>query len=159
MSVTPLTQSECLAKLAAHSVGRIAVTSRALPAIIPVNYALTGRTTIVFRTEPHGMLARATENTVVAFEVDELARDGRSGWSVLVVGVANHIQGSSLVRAVETRVSSAVGEGRDQFVAITIGQLTGRAVGEGPSAAGEKEGIPRGHRYAVGVSPPKRRAG
>ena len=128
MSVTTLSQTECLAKLANHSIGRIAVTSRALPAIIPVNYALTGRTTIVFRTEPGGMLARATDSTVVAFEVDELARDGRSGWSVLVVGVAHHIDGSDLVRAVASRVSSAAGEGRNQFVAISIGQLSGRVV-------------------------------
>ena len=134
MSATPLTRDECLAKLADHSVGRIAVTSRALPAIIPVNYALTGRTTVVFRTEPDGMLARATNDTVVAFEVDELARDGRSGWSVLVVGVAHHIDGSSMVRAVESRVVSAVGDGRDQFVAITIGQLTGRVVEATPSS-------------------------
>ncbi|HET6818625.1 MAG TPA: pyridoxamine 5'-phosphate oxidase family protein [Mycobacteriales bacterium] len=134
MSFTSLTQTECMAKLAQHSIGRIAVTSRALPAIVPVNYAMTGRTTIVFRTEPGGMLARATEDTVVAFEVDELARDGRSGWSVLVVGVAHHLDGSDVVRAVASRVSSAVGEGRDQFVAITIGQITGRVVEPTPSA-------------------------
>jgi nitroimidazol reductase NimA-like FMN-containing flavoprotein (pyridoxamine 5'-phosphate oxidase superfamily) len=134
MSVTTLTQTECLAKLADHSIGRIAVTSRALPAIIPVNYGLTGRTTIVFRTEPGGMLARATDDTVVAFEVDDLARDGRSGWSVLVVGVAHHIDGSDLVRAVESRVTSAAGEGRDQFVSISIGQLTGRLIEPNPSS-------------------------
>ena len=123
-----------MSRLASQSIGRIAVTSRALPAIIPVNYALTGRTTIVFRTEADGMLARATNDTVVAFEVDELARDGRSGWSVLVVGVAHHIEGSTLTRALETRVVSAVGDGRDQFVAITVGQITGRVVEPTPSA-------------------------
>lgn len=130
-----LSRDECLTRLASHSIGRIAVTSRALPAIVPVNYAITGRTTIVFRTEPGGMLAHSTNDTVVAFEVDELAPDGRSGWSVLVVGVAHHILGGSdLTRALETRVSSAMGDGRDQFVAITIGQLTGRCVEPAPSS-------------------------
>ena len=132
MSSISMTQDECMSKLAAGSVGRIAVTSRALPAIIPVNFALSGRT-IVFRTEPEGMLAKATEDSVVAFEVDDVAVDGRSGWSVLAVGVARHItDGSELVRALETRLSSAVGPGRNQFVAITIGQLTGRAVQAAP---------------------------
>lgn len=160
MAATPLTRDECLAKLAAHSIGRIAVTSRALPAIIPVNYALTGRTTIVFRTEPDGMLARATDDTVVAFEVDELAQDGRSGWSVLVVGVARHIEGSDRMRALQARVTSAVGEGRDQFVAVAIGQLTGRVVEPAPSSlAGGNAGIPRRHGYATGASPPERRTG
>jgi nitroimidazol reductase NimA-like FMN-containing flavoprotein (pyridoxamine 5'-phosphate oxidase superfamily) len=122
-----------MTRLASHSIGRIAVTSQALPAIVPVNYSLTGRTTVVFRTEPGGMLARATNDTVVAFEVDELARDGRSGWSVLVVGVAHHVEGSTLMRALETRVVSAMGDGRDQFVAITVGQVTGRCVEPTPA--------------------------
>lgn len=134
MAATTLTRDECISRLASHSIGRIAVTSRALPAVIPVNYAMTGQTTIVFRTEPGGMLAKATDGTVVAFEVDDLARDGRSGWSVLVVGVAHHIEGSELVRALRARVTSALGEGRDQFVAIAIGQLTGRVVEAPPSS-------------------------
>jgi nitroimidazol reductase NimA-like FMN-containing flavoprotein (pyridoxamine 5'-phosphate oxidase superfamily) len=121
-------------RLIDHSIGRIAVTSRALPAIVPVNYIVTGRTTIVFRTELGGMLARAADDNVVAFEVDELAGDGRSGWSVLVVGVARHLDGSALTRALEGRVVTAMGDGRDQFVAITIGQITGRIVEPNPSA-------------------------
>jgi nitroimidazol reductase NimA-like FMN-containing flavoprotein (pyridoxamine 5'-phosphate oxidase superfamily) len=121
-------------RLIDHSIGRIAVTSRALPAIVPVNYIVTGRTTIVFRTEMDGMLASAADDTVVAFEVDELAGDGRSGWSVLVVGVARHLEGSALTRALEGRVITAMGDGRDQFVAITIGQITGRIVEPNPSA-------------------------
>lgn len=124
---TALTENECLRRLAEHKVGRISVTSRALPVIVPVNYVLTGHT-ILFRTEPGGMLANATDNTVVAFEVDDLADDGRSGWSVLAVGVAQHIEGSREVRALESALASAVGEGRDLFVTVTLGQLTGRAV-------------------------------
>lgn len=127
MSFTALSHEECMRRLGERSVGRISVTSRALPVIVPVNYVLTGRT-IVFRTEPGGMLANATDDTVVAFEVDDLADDGRSGWSVLAVGVAQHVDGSREVRAVESAVSSAVGDGRDLFISITIGQLSGRAV-------------------------------
>jgi nitroimidazol reductase NimA-like FMN-containing flavoprotein (pyridoxamine 5'-phosphate oxidase superfamily) len=134
MPSTSLTRDECERRLLDHSIGRIAVTSGALPAIVPVNYAVTGRTTIVFRTEPDGMLARATNDTVVAFEVDELAADGRSGWSVLVVGIAHHVEGSALTRALEGRVITAMGDGLDQFVAITIGQITGRLVEPNPSA-------------------------
>jgi len=67
-------------------------------------------------------------------QLDELAGDGRSGWSVLVVGVARHLEGSALTRALEGRVITAMGDGRDQFVAITIGQITGRIVEPNPSA-------------------------
>jgi nitroimidazol reductase NimA-like FMN-containing flavoprotein (pyridoxamine 5'-phosphate oxidase superfamily) len=115
-----LTWDECLDRLHIGSVGRIAVTHRALPAIVPVNYVLSG-SRVVFRTEPGGMLARACAGTVVAFEVDELDPEGRSGWSVLVVGQAELLDGSAALRAAE-------GSGRDQFVAISIGQLSGRLI-------------------------------
>ena len=118
-----LSREDCLAMLADHSVGRIAVTSHALPVIVPVNYALSGHT-VVFRTEPGGMLARACADAVVAFEVDELARDGSSGRSVLVVGVATLLTGSQALRATELRLVSARGEGLDQFIGIAIGRMS-----------------------------------
>lgn len=123
----PLTWDDCLDRLQSSTIGRIAVTNRALPAIVPVNYALSG-SRVVFRTEPGGMLARACADTVVAFEVDELDPDGRSGWSVLAVGMAELLEGSAALRAAETGLVAAVGGGRDQFVAITIGQLSGRLI-------------------------------
>lgn len=123
----PLSWEECLDRLRVGSIGRIAVTHRALPAIVPVNYVLS-RSRVIFRTEPGGMLARACSGSVVAFEVDELDPSGRGGWSVLVVGQAELLEGSAAVRAAETGLVSAVGGGRDQFVAIAIGQLSGRLI-------------------------------
>jgi len=125
----PLTWEQCLARLETAPVGRIAVTHRALPAIVPVNFVLSG-SRILFRTEPGGMLANACADSVVAFEVDELSPDGRSGWSVLVVGLAELLDGSAALRATEAGLVSAAGIGRDQFVAIAIGQLTGREISE-----------------------------
>jgi nitroimidazol reductase NimA-like FMN-containing flavoprotein (pyridoxamine 5'-phosphate oxidase superfamily) len=122
-----LSWEQCLDRLRAGSIGRIAVTHRALPAIVPVNYALSS-SRVIFRTEPGGMLARACDGSVVAFEVDDLDVTGQSGWSVLVVGLAELLEGSAAVRAAETGLVSAVGSGRDQFVAIAIGQLSGRLI-------------------------------
>ncbi len=114
---------------------------------MPVNYALDGHA-IVFRTRTDGMLARACDGNVVAFEVDRLARDGRTGWSVLVVGVAALLSGSDALRALELNLASAAGEDRDQFVSIAVGRISGRRIGEdlltettGPSrAAAAKDG-------------------
>jgi nitroimidazol reductase NimA-like FMN-containing flavoprotein (pyridoxamine 5'-phosphate oxidase superfamily) len=131
----PLTWDDCLDRLRSSTVGRIAVTHRALPAIVPVNYVVTG-SRVIFRTEPDGMLARACAGNVVAFEVDDLSPDGRHGWSVLVVGTAELLDGGAAVRASETGLAAAVGDGRDQFVAITIGQLTGRLIGIAAETAG-----------------------
>ena len=127
MAVTALDYDACLERLARGSIGRVAVTAHALPAIVPVNYVLSG-SKVVFRTEPGGMLAHGCDGTVVAFEIDDLAPDGRAGWSVLVVGVAQLLDGSEALRAVETGLVSAAGHGRDQFVAISIGTLSGREI-------------------------------
>ena len=132
-SLAALSHDECVRRLGAGRVGRVAITTQALPAVVPVNYALSG-TSIVFRTEPGGMLARACDGTVVAFEVDELADDGLSGWSVLAVGVAELLDGSAALRAVTTGLVTAAGPGRDQFVAIKIGTLSGRAIPDATNA-------------------------
>lgn len=123
-----LSRAECSERLASRNVGRIAITADDLPAIVPVNYAMSGDT-IVFRTTSGGMLARACDDAVVAFEVDELATDGSWGWSILAVGVAQPLDGSRAVRATELGLVSAMGVGRDLFVGITVGQLSGREIG------------------------------
>ena len=62
-------RDECLALLAAESVGRIAVIAGAEPVIFPVNYAMDGET-IVFRTAVGSKFAAAVRGTRVSFEID-----------------------------------------------------------------------------------------
>ena len=80
---------ECYALLASHEVGRIGVNAEHFPLIIPVNYGMDGRT-IVIRTHP-GTTLTAAAHANVTFEVDEVDRRTRSGWSVLVRGLAEEV--------------------------------------------------------------------
>jgi nitroimidazol reductase NimA-like FMN-containing flavoprotein (pyridoxamine 5'-phosphate oxidase superfamily) len=122
---------ECMQRLAGHAVGRVAVTAEALPAIIPVNYALDDHS-IVFQTDSDGLLAGACDESVVAFEVDDVAADGSGGWSVLVVGVAHLLAGSQAARAAQLGIVSAMGDDRSQFVSIDFSRVSGRRVGAQP---------------------------
>ncbi len=126
-SMTPLTHAECLRHLAEGRTGRIAVTHRALPVIVPVTYALSGPS-VVFRTQRGGMLASACDDAVVAFEIDDVRTGGTAGWSVLVVGMARLLDGSEVLRALELGLVSAAGSDLDQFVTISIGEVSGRQV-------------------------------
>lgn len=128
----PLSYDECLRRLDAGGVGRVAITRHALPAILPVNYVRRGAN-IVFRTEPGGMLSHGCDGKVVAFEIDGIDPGGRAGWSVLVVGTASIVDGDADVQAAGTELSSAVTAGREQFVAITVGQVSGREVVDEPA--------------------------
>ncbi len=64
-----LNREECLRLLRHATLGRVAITSGALPQVLPVNFRLFGDR-IVFRTGLGTKLDAATSNNVVAFEVD-----------------------------------------------------------------------------------------
>jgi uncharacterized protein len=80
---------ECYRLLATQEIGRIGVNAEHHPLILPVTYALDG-TTIVFRTGS-GVILQAAEHANVTFEVDDIDRATRSGWSVLVRGQAEAV--------------------------------------------------------------------
>jgi nitroimidazol reductase NimA-like FMN-containing flavoprotein (pyridoxamine 5'-phosphate oxidase superfamily) len=81
--------SEALALLATQEVGRLAVVVDRYPQVFPVNYRMDGHT-VVFRTHAGTMLS-AANHANVSFQVDHVDRLTRSGWSVLVQGMAEDI--------------------------------------------------------------------
>jgi nitroimidazol reductase NimA-like FMN-containing flavoprotein (pyridoxamine 5'-phosphate oxidase superfamily) len=87
MQVIPA--EECYRLLATHEIGRIVVNAERYPLILPVNYGLDG-TTLVIRTHP-GTLQQAAEHANLTFEVDDIDRRTRTGWSVIVRGQAEEV--------------------------------------------------------------------
>lgn len=87
MQVIPA--DECYRLLAGHELGRIGVLAGGYPVILPVNYVLDG-TTLVIRTDSTTIL-RSAEHANVTFEVDEIDRRSRTGWSVLVRAQAEEV--------------------------------------------------------------------
>jgi nitroimidazol reductase NimA-like FMN-containing flavoprotein (pyridoxamine 5'-phosphate oxidase superfamily) len=85
-----LDREDCLRLLATRSLGRIGLTSSALPTILPVNYWFDGQRILV-RTSPGTKLHAAAAGAVVAFEVDEVDAVYHAGWSVVVTGPAAEI--------------------------------------------------------------------
>ena len=93
-----LERDECLALLGQHRVGRVAVVDRDdLPFIVPVNYVMV-RDTLVFRTDP-GTKLDGLRRRPVAFQVDSIDEARRTGWSVLVQGIAHEASPHDLVGA------------------------------------------------------------
>lgn len=139
-----LTRDECLDLLATVSLGRVAVTIGAVPAVLPVNYALLDGA-IVFRSAPGTKLSAAVLGTVVAFEVDEADSADHSGWSVLVVGHAAELrEGPVLEAARRLPLQSWAGGDRDHFVRIESERISGRRLGVDAPTDGSNE--PRGQR-------------
>jgi hypothetical protein len=114
----------CWQLLATASVGRLALSVRALPVILPVQYCLDGRTLLVclgHRQIPE----RSLNQTIIAFAADAIDPAARSGWSV-------HVQGRSAVPQ-RLGVETACGEpSAGQIVQIQPGIITGHRVQLGP---------------------------
>ena len=79
-----LNRRQCLDLLQGVRVGRLVFTEDGLPAVQPVNFRMK-RDDVVIRVAGGAKLAAANENSVVAFEADELDADLRTGWSVTIV--------------------------------------------------------------------------
>jgi hypothetical protein len=80
-----LSERECWELLATVSVGRLALSVRALPVILPVQYYLNGHRLAVCLGH-HALPERALDDTIIAFAADSIDRVTRSGWSVQVQG-------------------------------------------------------------------------
>jgi hypothetical protein len=77
-----LGRAEALRRLASVPIGRVVFTRRALPAIRPVGHVLL---------EGAAIADGAGDGTVVAYEADEISAAERTGWSVVVTGVARAV--------------------------------------------------------------------
>ena len=110
---------ECWELLASASVGRIALSLHALPAIFPVQYYLDGRSLAVCLGH-HELPGRAL-NAVVAFAADAIDPTSRSGWSV-------QIQGQASVPAHPTAGAFCGQPAAGQIVQIEPGTISGHRV-------------------------------
>jgi nitroimidazol reductase NimA-like FMN-containing flavoprotein (pyridoxamine 5'-phosphate oxidase superfamily) len=123
-----LGREECFRLLASQAVGRIGVTSGALPVVLPVNFALAGEW-IVVRTGRGTKLEAATSRTVVAFEVDHIDAHGETGWSVLVTGVAEEVtRPDEMERFRRLPLRRWAPGTADRFIRISTEIMTGRRI-------------------------------
>ncbi|MEX2292634.1 MAG: pyridoxamine 5'-phosphate oxidase family protein [Acidimicrobiales bacterium] len=126
-----LDRAECLRLLASVTLGRIGLTTGALPVVLPVNFWFDG-SRILIHTGPGTMLAAATRDAVVAFEVDEMDAFWHTGWSVLATGVAHHItDAEELRRVVDLPIPRWAPRGGGHVVAITPELISGRRIEAG----------------------------
>lgn len=107
--------------------GRVGISVKALPVVLPVNFAVVDGT-VIFRTVEGTKLKAATAGTVVAFEADGYKDDGRSGWSVLIQGVAGVIRDPAELASLATLPIEAwaLDAAADRYVQIRPTTISGR---------------------------------
>jgi len=136
-----LSRAECLVLLRNARLGRVAVTTGALPDIFPVRYGVIEED-IVFRTSPGTKHDTALMNAMVAFEADHLD-DLNRGWSVVVVGVARHVTDPGELAALANMVPTTVTPGhRPHLVRIDTAMISGRRIPGHDDATARPESAP-----------------
>jgi uncharacterized protein len=124
-----LTRDDCLRLLATVPIGRIIYTRQALPAVELVDFAL-GSGDIIIRTDLSGKLATATRGAIVAFEVDVVDPEQRSGWSVTAIGPSRAVtDAADIARLQRIGLDSWAPGVREHFIRITPQLLNGRWLG------------------------------
>lgn len=81
----PISEEQCWALLATATVGRIALSIGALPAILPVHYHLDGRRLMICLGHHH-IPRQSLDDVIVAFAADTIDPASQSGWAVQVLG-------------------------------------------------------------------------
>lgn len=126
-----LSRAECLELLPTVSVGRVALSIGALPVVLPVRFVVDGES-VVFRTVSGSKLEAATRQAVVAFEADHIEPADETGWSVLLTGVAHHVEDPvALVGLRCLPLRPWIPVDADHFVRIPATTLTGRRIPPG----------------------------
>ncbi|MFG2309206.1 pyridoxamine 5'-phosphate oxidase family protein [Streptomyces sp. NPDC048566] len=130
-----LDRQECLRLLAAVPVGRLVYTRQALPAVLPLNFSLDGDGAVLLRTSASSPLVKAVDGAIVALEADEVDPVSRSGWSVVVTGLATQVTDpQEHARLLRTGPRSWAPGPREIFLRIEAELVTGRQLygGAGP---------------------------
>jgi nitroimidazol reductase NimA-like FMN-containing flavoprotein (pyridoxamine 5'-phosphate oxidase superfamily) len=126
-----LSPAECFDLLEPGGIGRVGFMAAAGIMMLPVNFAVTGKT-IIFRTGPDTLLALYA-NAPVSFEADRLDEALHEGWSVLLHGRAREVTDEREYRRLEdtTHLQPWAGGARDVYVRILPTRISGRRIRSG----------------------------
>ena len=83
-----LDREECLCLLRQAPIGRVVLSQKCLPVALPVNICVLDDA-VVFATDEGSKLDAAVTGQVVSVEVDDIDTSDRTGWSVVVTGIAD----------------------------------------------------------------------
>lgn len=130
-----LSRIQCLSLLGMASVGRVAFSHRAMPAIVPVTFVMV-RDHLVVAADDRALLDYARDGAVVAFQADQDDQDAEAVWSVTCVGRAHRLA----LHDEDRRIAGATGLAgtrERQFLRIDADLLDGRRFLRRPLATTE----------------------
>jgi nitroimidazol reductase NimA-like FMN-containing flavoprotein (pyridoxamine 5'-phosphate oxidase superfamily) len=136
-----LGEAESVALLGTQKVGRLVFTRWALPAVTPVNFVLRDGAIWIW-TASTSSTWQAVRGAVVAFEVDQLDAGTRTGWSVVVLGVAELVTRPEEIEEARRYGPEPWIPGREEhLIRIPLKLVSGRRIRRGESDEGAFESM------------------
>ena len=123
--LSELSVEQCWELVASVPVGRLAWQGEHAPTVVPVNFTVDGRT-VRIRTTAYSEAGRQCDDSPVAFQVDSIDAEGRSGWSVLMRGRAHLEYG---VRSDSADPEPWLSGPRTMRLRIDVEEISGRSLG------------------------------
>ena len=123
MRLTPneiIPENECWDLLKRESVGRVALSVAALPAIVPVGYSVDGAELTITLDAHETIPEKALDDAIVAFEVDTIDSANHTGWIVHVIGSAHMTERTTAATAPNARFISYPASSPDNAYKSTV---------------------------------------
>lgn len=121
--------TECLDLFCKHEVGRVAFCTPRGPRIVPVNYTVY-RGDIFLRTTPFSELGTYGRDVDLAFEVDEVDMEAKTGCSAVAIGHSEAVEDPDEVSQIQADANPIpwAGERRHLYIRLRTRELTGRRI-------------------------------
>ena len=133
-----LTELECRGLLKTVAVGRLGLTERALPVIVPVPFTLSGDDEVIVHATA-AVVAGVGGGAIVAFEADEWDPWHGRGWTVNAVGPSWLVTAPERIAELDRlRFAGAVDSGGG-YLAVQLAQVQGQALDHSLGGAAERE--------------------
>ena len=123
--LSAISPDRCLALLGSVPYGRVVFTHRALPAIRPVNHIVDNGNLIIRSSLGAGITGAAGNGLVVAYEADAIDAATRTGWSVVVTGLARLVHDADDIARYERLLDPWVDGRLDCVIRIPPDLVTG----------------------------------
>ena len=133
-----LDDNGCLDLLRSVRLGRIALTDRALPLILPVAFAIVDRE-IVFKVGQGALARAANAGNVVCFEADWIDDELVAAWSVTAVGQLSLVDDAARILELQQLNLGSWSASSPQFVALSPQLMSGRSRTDGRPTFGGDE--------------------
>lgn len=123
--VRELTDEECWERLASEEFGRLAFQMVDEIHLVPINYALDGRS-LLFRTAAGNKLFAVALSRDVVFEIDHVDDEQDTAWSVILRGYPRLLEEDEAHRAEQVPLRPWVDTRKESVVEIKATGVSGR---------------------------------